>query len=391
MILREDASRSPVDKNWVYRFLKRIPPLHNLHFIKQKPKEKKRMEAEDISYLTAWYKRLNQYVESNQLRPRDIYNFDETGFQIGQGKPQKVVSKSQTLYSPNGGIAEGITGIECIAADGWKMVPWFLVRGKFHMENWYKDTNLPTDYTLVTTPNGYTTDQTAIQWLKAFDLATKDRTTRGSKRLLLMDNHGSHRTPEFIAFAAEKGIIPYCFIPHTTHLCQPLDSKPFLALKHCYQSNNNAVVQWGGSVDRKTDFFREIVAVRDTLTTRVIKSGFVYCGISPFNYAMVLNPLKKEVDYGNDLVIFGEDEDDGSEVDFPSSTTNSPPRDISRINESTRKLEADIELLDSELYTAIRHRAKLLCRSARISAELATQLAKDNTTLLRHKVHRDTR
>ncbi|KAJ9473808.1 hypothetical protein VN97_g13271, partial [Penicillium thymicola] len=106
---------------------------------------------------------------------------------------------------------------------------------------------------------------------------------------------------------------------------------------------------------------------------------------------MVLNPLKKEVDYGNDLVIFGEDEDDGSEVDFPSSTTNSPPRDISRINESTRKLEADIELLDSELYAAIRHRAKLLCRSARISAELATQLAKDNTTLLRHKVHRDTR
>ncbi|KAJ9482817.1 hypothetical protein VN97_g10602 [Penicillium thymicola] len=123
MILREDASRSPVDKNWVYRFLKRIPPLHNLHFIKQKPKEKKRMEAEDISYLTTWYQRLNQYIESNQLRPRDFYNFDETGFQIGQGKPQKVVSKSQTLSSPNGGIAEGITGIECIAADGWKMAP----------------------------------------------------------------------------------------------------------------------------------------------------------------------------------------------------------------------------------------------------------------------------
>lgn len=133
-------------------------------------------------------------------------------------KASKVVSKSQTLFSPNGGIADRITGIECIAADGWKMAHWFLVRGKFHMENWYKDTNLPEDYTLVTTPSGYTTDQTAIQWLRAFHLATKDRTTRGIKRLLLMDNHGSHRTPEFINFAAENGIIPYCFIPHTTHI-----------------------------------------------------------------------------------------------------------------------------------------------------------------------------
>lgn len=116
------------------------------------------MEAEDIGYLTAWYQRLNQYIVSNNLQPRDIYNFDETGFQIGQGKPQKVVSKSATMYSPNGGVSEGITGIECVAADGWKMPPWFLVKGKFHMENWFKATNLPDDYTLVPTPNGYTSD-----------------------------------------------------------------------------------------------------------------------------------------------------------------------------------------------------------------------------------------
>lgn len=91
MILRanaeENTSRRPVDKNWVYRFLKRILPIHHLHFIKQKPKERRRIEAENIGYLAAWYQRLNQYIKSNELSPRDIYNFDETGFQIGQGKP----------------------------------------------------------------------------------------------------------------------------------------------------------------------------------------------------------------------------------------------------------------------------------------------------------------
>lgn len=75
---------------------------------------------------------------------------------------------SPTTYSlrgGEGGVSESITGIECIAADGWKIAPWFLVKGKYHMESWYKGTNLPDDYTLVTSPCGYTTNDIAIQWL----------------------------------------------------------------------------------------------------------------------------------------------------------------------------------------------------------------------------------
>lgn len=103
-----------------------------------------------------------------------------------------------------------------------------------------------------------------------------------------MDNHHSHCTPDFILFASANNIIPYCFIPHTTHLCQPLNSTPFKCLKVFYKSNNNTVVQWGGVIDRKVDFFREIQLVRATLTPRIVKSGFRRCGIIPFDPSIVL-------------------------------------------------------------------------------------------------------
>ena len=173
------------------------------------------------------------------------------------------------------------------------MPPWFLVKGKYHMESWYKTTSLPHDYTIATTPNGYTTNKIGVKWIESFAEASKSRVKVGEKRLLLMDNYHSHCTPEFIKVAIANNIIPYCFIPHTTHLCQPLDSTPFLTLKNIFKSHNNEIVQWCGNVDRKVDFFREIQLVRDALTSRIIKSGFQKCGIIPFDPSIVLTPLEK--------------------------------------------------------------------------------------------------
>lgn len=148
------------------------------------------------------------------------------------------------------------------------------------------------------------------EWIKAFHEATKNRHPGSEKRILLMDNHISHCTENFIFFAADHNIIPYCFIPSTTGVCQPLDSTPFLTYKNCYRSNNNKIVIWGGTANRKIDFFREIRHVRSTLTPRIIKSGFQRCEIWNFDPSMVLEPLDAKVDYGNDLVIFDDQDTD---------------------------------------------------------------------------------
>ena len=58
--------------------------------------------------------------------------------------------------------------------------------------------------------------------------------------LLLLDSHSSHYNPEFIRFAAQKGVIVFVLPPNTTHLSQPLDGVCFKALKQCnsFMSDN---------------------------------------------------------------------------------------------------------------------------------------------------------
>jgi hypothetical protein len=390
IIHRHNPQRPSLHKNWAYDFIKRLPPRLNFNVIKQKPKEGDRMAAEDPGLLTCWYERLELFIKNKNLQPRDIYNFDESGFKIGEGKTQKVISSCTTSYVATGGPAENITAVECIAADGWLMPPWFLVQGKNHMENWYHTTNLPSDYTLVPTPTGWITNTAAFQWLHAFHECTKNRVSRGGFRLLLMDNHGSHLTHEFLQFCDRHHIIAYCFIPHTTHICQPLDSRPFQVLKDYYKKNNNTVVQWGGSVSSKTDFFREIDAVRkQALTTRTIKSGFAACGIYPFNIQKVLDPLQEALPPVPDLQIFdGEDRDQTPPLS--SSITNSPPQTLEKLSRSISKLQSDLQGVKDQIDTInpkIRLRTGLICRGSLIQANLAAQYADDNARMLTHKAY----
>jgi len=83
-----------VGETWVYRFIQHLPD--DLHLIKQKPIEKNRLGAEDIGILTHWFDLLEPYIA--WIPPKNIYNFDEIGFQLGQGKSKK--SSLPTLYKP---------------------------------------------------------------------------------------------------------------------------------------------------------------------------------------------------------------------------------------------------------------------------------------------------
>jgi hypothetical protein len=205
-----------------------------------------------------------------------------------------------------------------------------------------------------------------------------------------MDNHGSHLTHEFLQFCDRHHIIAYCFIPHTTHICQPLDSRPFQVLKDYYKKNNNTVVQWGGSVSSKTGFFCKIDAVRkQALTTRTIKSGFAACGIYPFNIQKVLDPLQEALPPMPDLQIF-DGKDRGQTPPLSSSITNLPPRTLEKLSRSISKLQSDLQVVKDQIDTInpkIRLRTGLICRGGLIQAELAAQYADDNARMLTHKAY----
>ena len=155
MLARSGSSRR-VGKNWAYGLLKRLP--NDYSHIIQKPMEAERIDAERSPTIIDWFYRLEGALQTHQVGPKNIYNFDESGFQLGQGKPQRVVTKHKrsTRFIPTGGIGETVTGVECIAADGWVMPPFFIFQGSVHMENWYRDQpDLPSNFIIATSSTGW--------------------------------------------------------------------------------------------------------------------------------------------------------------------------------------------------------------------------------------------
>ena len=155
-ILARSGSDRRVGSTWVYNFMKCLPK--NYSHIMQKPMEAERMDAERLPIIIDWFHRLEVTLKQYQIGPKNIYNFDESGFRLGQGKAQRVVTKHRrsAMSIPTGGIGETVTGVECIAADGWIMPPFFLFQGSFHLENWYRgQPDLPSDYIVATSSTGW--------------------------------------------------------------------------------------------------------------------------------------------------------------------------------------------------------------------------------------------
>jgi hypothetical protein len=274
------------------------------------------------------------------------------------------------------------------------MPPWFLVKGQFHMESWFIGTNLPGDYTIWPTPNGWTDEIVSFAWVQVFDEFTSFRVKKGEYRVLLMDNHSSHLTHDFIEFCWRKRIIPFCFIPHTTHGCQPLDDTPFQVLKHYYKKYNNEEAFWGGDTRSKANFFAGIHDVRmSALTMRTIRHGFRETGIWPVNSDKGLAKLGLSTD-DNDLPempgFIIHDIASGTTPPPPSSSLpNTPPTTVQKLRKASTKVIKHIQN-DSTISPNVRESLSQILAGGLVLAEVGAQFADDNVRILQRKKRSNT-
>ncbi|KAM4067518.1 DDE superfamily endonuclease [Hirsutella rhossiliensis] len=243
-ILRERSGQSgapTVGLNWTSRFLKR----HGYFKKRQKKLHAERQVSEDITRVNEYFQRLQQVVEDNGIPAEDIWNMDETGFRIGVGKDQLIVTKRKRAhYFGIPENRESATAIEAISANG-EVVPAFLIlAGQMHMASWYQIPELAPDTVIRPTPTGYSNDVISLEWLQHFDKHS-EKTSRSSKRLLILDGHGSHHTRQFIEYCDNHDIIPFGMPPNLTHILQPLDVVVFQPLKHYHAKALDVMVRDG--------------------------------------------------------------------------------------------------------------------------------------------------
>jgi hypothetical protein len=138
----------------------------------------------------------------------------------------RIVTSSDRCGRPvtlQPGDREWVMSIEYINSCSWALPPILISAGKVYISTWYQNAEIPRDWVIALSDNGWTNDNLGLQWVQTvFDPITTPHTV-GTHRLLILDSHGSHGTPEFDTFCKEKNIITLCMPAYSSHILQPLD------------------------------------------------------------------------------------------------------------------------------------------------------------------------
>jgi DDE superfamily endonuclease/Tc5 transposase DNA-binding domain/helix-turn-helix, Psq domain len=294
LLLQKRCQNRTVGQRWVYNFVQRHDALKSRYNRKY---DYQRAKCEDPTIIRDWFRLVQNTIEKYGILDEDVYNFDETGFQMGVISTAKVITGAEKAkpVSIQPGNREWVTVIDCISSYGWNIPPVIIFEGKVHQSTWYSET-LPSDWVIGVSENGWTDNELGFTWLEhVFEKHTAHR-TKGVYRLPILDGHGSHLTPEFDLFCKEHSIITLCMPPHSSHLLQPLDVVCFAVLKQSYGRQIEGYMRNGVNHIDKPDFLHAFHAARtEAMTLANVQSSFAATGLVPHNPERVLSKLHTQL------------------------------------------------------------------------------------------------
>ena len=290
-LLLESRDGGCVGPNWTTRFIARREELKTRL---NRVYDFQRAACEHAELIGAWFKLVDNMKAKYGIADSDFYNFDETGFMMGLICASMVVTRANRQgksKSVQPGNREWATAIECVNSEGWCLPPFLVVQGANHLAHWYSQTNLPGDWVIKTTSNGWTDNETGVEWIRHFDQHTKSR-VKGTYRMLVLDGHGSHKSPAFDMFCKDNKIISLCLPAHSSHLLQPLDVGCFNPLKRAYGKALEDFIKSHVNHITKTEFFIAFYAAHvAAMTSQNIQGGFKGTGLVPFDPECVISKL----------------------------------------------------------------------------------------------------
>jgi hypothetical protein len=219
---------------------------------------------------------------------------DEAGFMISKITTQLVVTGSERRGRPKSiqpGNREWVTLIAAINAARWSVPPFLIFAGQYHLSAWYEEAEIPRDWVIAVSDNGWTNNELGVEWLKHFNAHIKARVV-GARRLLVLDGHESHHSLEFQEPCKENNIYTLCMPPHSSHLLQPLDVGCFSPLKRAYSREVEALIRHHINHITKLEFLPAFKAAYDrSFTSANICSAFRGAGLVPLQPDTALSKL----------------------------------------------------------------------------------------------------
>jgi DDE superfamily endonuclease len=163
----------------------------------------------------------------------DIYNMDETGFQLGQTTTNFVVYDPAIgrPMAPTPKSNQWATIIECVGVNR-AIKPYLIFIGKFPEDHMFPKTEELPDVIWAFSPKGWTDNELAVDWLRRVFVPKTSK--QGKHSILILDNHKSHTTGEFQYYCLKHDIHPLYLPALASHKLQPLDVGPFSPLSAAY-------------------------------------------------------------------------------------------------------------------------------------------------------------
>jgi hypothetical protein len=268
----EQENMAPLGDRWAKRFMAK----HKLKKTKQKPIELARKEAHSPTSIRQWFAELERTLRKYNIRPQNLWNFDETGFRIGIGGSQWVITMDpkRRAWSPSDTSRKHVTAIEAVSATGEVIEPMLVIVGAVLQERWFEDLSLSDNTLFGVSDTSYVNDELALEWIKHFEQQTKPIDCN-EYRLLVCDNYSSHVFLEFLEFAQEHQIIVIGLPSHTSHFLQPLDVVLFQPYKHYHKEAVLQATQTGCTNFTIMEFLAKILAfgrrrLRSTISAVVL-------------------------------------------------------------------------------------------------------------------------
>ncbi|KAJ0132203.1 Uncharacterized protein HZ326_24711 [Fusarium oxysporum f. sp. albedinis] len=233
-----------------------------------------------------WTTRENEY---GWIKPENTVNVDEGGIMAGFGLDSPVIGSSDPKKKA---MLKGVQSrtwtsfIEAVTATGRALKPGIIFKGKELQKQWFlNEFELIADWHYITSPNGWTDNHIALEWLKDVYLPQTEPRDASDARLIILDGHRSHTQDEWMATCFLNNVY-CCYLPaHCSHGLQPLDNGIFNVIKGAYRKELQKLASLTDSatVD-KVSFIRAYAKAREAgMRKEIILSGWRFTGNWPIN------------------------------------------------------------------------------------------------------------
>ncbi|KAH7463438.1 hypothetical protein FOMA001_g18117 [Fusarium oxysporum f. sp. matthiolae] len=334
-------------KNWVDRFFRR----HTSVILKpSRLVSTARRKTVTEEGLREYYRGLLAICKELSIGSDRIYNLDETGVQEGESLAGVVAGTVLTTSSEKiqSDASAWISILETISATGQRLTPCIVYTGKTSQGQNFGDF-IP-DWKYTCSEKGWSNTEILLRWF--YDVFLPETTPKDPSqwRLLVLDQHKTHISVEFMKKAYMNKVWLSWLPSHSSHITQPLDVGIFAALKRYYRAETAGMHTYEATSSRQKQIFATAykIASNKAFSQDNIRNAFKASGIYPIDVekaVLKLKPKERRSVISNPLTTPPIQAPQGDNIFATPSSSHDIEKLFLKVNWASENVQRDIRLI----------------------------------------------